>query len=132
KEVVAKKKTELINIINRYVSQSDKAKPIEDLNKWQSYFQTYAVFRGMRQQVGRLYVLGKLFLYSRGKQRWDDQELPSLKLYFAPRYEKYADSYEEYYLKREIYLNFDKELPREISSKLDMNQVIAFLDKHMD
>ncbi|WP_445345105.1 hypothetical protein [Acinetobacter bohemicus] len=131
KEVIARKKTDLVNIINRYVSQTNKAKPIEDLIKWQSYFQTYAVFRGTRQQVGRLYTLGKLFLYSRGKQRWDDSSLPTLKLYFAPRYETYADSYEEYYLKREIYLNFDKELPREISSKLDMNQVIEFLDKDM-
>ena len=131
KDVIAKKKTDLVNIINRYVSQSNKAKSIEDVVKWQSYFQTYAVFRGMRQQVGRLYTLGKLFLYSRGKQRWDDQELPNLKLYFAPRYEKYADSYEEYFLKREIYLNFNKELPREISSKLNMNQVIEFLDKDM-
>ena len=132
KEVIAKKKTDLVNIINRYVSQTNKAKPIEDLVKWQSYFQTYAVFRGMRQQVGRLYTLGKLFLYSRGKQRWDDLSLPTLKLYFAPRYEKYADSYEEYYLKREIYLNFDKELPRDISSKLDMHKVIEFLDNDRD
>ena len=132
KEVVAKKKTDLVNIINRYVSQPNKAKPIEDIVKWQSYFQTYAVFRGMRQQVGRLYTLGKLFLYSRGKQRWDDLSLPTLKLYFAPRYEKYADSYEEYYLKREIYLNFDKELPRDISSKLDMHKVIEFLDNDRD
>ena len=129
KEVIAKKKTDLVNIINRYVSQPNKAKPIEDLVKWQSYFQTYAVFRGMRQQVGRLYTLGKLFLYSRGKQRWDDLSLPTLKLYFASRYDKYADSYEEYYLKREIYLNFDKELPRDISSGLDMNKVIEFLEK---
>ena len=82
KEVIAKKKTDLVNIINRYVSQPNKAKPIEDIVKWQSYFQTYAVFRGMRQQVGRLYTLGKLFLYSRGKQRWDDLNLPILKLYF--------------------------------------------------
>ncbi|HCJ6434841.1 hypothetical protein QDR31_07245 [Acinetobacter baumannii] len=132
KEVVAKKKIDLVNIINRYVSQTNKAKPIEDLAKWQSYFQTYAVFRGMRQQVGRLYTLGKLFLYSRGKQRWDDENLPTLKLYFAPRYDKYADSYEEYYLKREIYLNFDKELPRDISSKLDMHKVIEFLDNDRD
>lgn len=129
KEVIAKKKTDLVNIINRYVSQPNKAKPIEDVVKWQSYFQTYAVFRGMRQQVGRLYTLGKLFLYSRGKQRWDDSNLPTLKLYFAPRYETYADSYEEYCLKREIYLNFDKELPRDISSGLDMNKVIEFLEK---
>ncbi|WP_168381980.1 hypothetical protein [Acinetobacter indicus] len=132
KEVIAKKKTDLVNIINRYVSQPNKAKPIEDLVKWQSFFQTYAVFRGMRQQIGRLYTLGKLFLYSRGKQRWDDSNLPTLKLYFAPRYETYADSYEEYCLKREIYLNFDKELPRDISSKLDMHKVIEFLDNDRD
>lgn len=115
KEVVAKKKTDLVNIINRYVSQTNKARSIEDLVKWQSYFQTYAVFRGMRQQVGRLYTLGKLFLYSRGKQRWDDENLPILKLYFLPRCKMYAESYDEYCLRREIYVNFDLELPRDIA-----------------
>ena len=127
KEVIAKKKTDLVNIINRYVSQPNKAKPIEDLVKWQSFFQTYAVFRGMRQQVGRLYTLGKLFLYSRGKQRWDDSNLPTLKLYFAPRYEIYAESYDEYCLRREIYINFDLELPREMASTPDWNKIEKFL-----
>jgi len=127
KEVIAKKKTDLVNTINRYVSQPNKAKPIEDLVKWQSYFQTYAVFRGMRQQVGRLYTLGKLFLYSRGKQRWDDQKLPTLKLYFAPRYEIYAESYDEYYLRREVYINYDIEVPREIVLSRDWNQIEQFL-----
>ena len=129
KEVIAKKKSDLVSIINRYVSQTNKVKPIEDLVKWQSYFQTYAVFRGMRQQVGRLYALGKLFLYSRSKQRWDDQNLPTLKLYFLPRLELYAESYEEYCLRREIYTNFDLELPRYISLTLDMDKVINFVDK---
>ena len=129
KDVIAKKKTDLVNIINRYVSQPNKAKPIEDLNKWQSYFQTYAVFRGMRQQVGRLYTLGRLFLYSRGKQRWDDENLPILKLYFLPRCKMYAESYDEYRLRREIYVNFDVELPREMASKPDWNMVQNYLDE---
>lgn len=128
KDVVAKKKTDLVNIINRYVSQPNKAKPIEDIVKWQSYFQTYAVFRGMRQQVGRLYTLGKLFLYSRSKQRWDDANLPTLKLYFAPRYQTYAENYDEYHLRREIYLNYDVELPREIAQKCDWNEIDVFLN----
>lgn len=81
----------------------------------------------MRQQVGRLYTLGKLFLYSRSKQRWDDSNLPTLKLYFAPRYETYAESYDEYYLRREIYVNFDVELPREMASKPDWNRIDKFL-----
>lgn len=127
KEVIAKKKTDLVNIINRYVSQTNKVRPIEDLAKWQAYFQTYAVFRGMRQQVGRLYTLGKLFLYSRGKQKWDDQKLPTLKLYFAPRYEIYAESYDEYYLRREIYINYDIEVPRELVLSRDWNQIEQFL-----
>ena len=128
KEVVAKKKTDLVNIINRYVSQTNKAKPIEDLAKWQSYFQTYAVFRGMRQQVGRLYTLGKLFLYSRGKQRWDDRNLPTLKLYFAPRYAIYAESYDEYCIRRDIYTHFGKELPRKIANEGDWRKIEEFLD----
>lgn len=131
KEVIAKKKTDLINIINRYVSQTNKAKPIEDLNKWQSYFQTYAVFRGMRQQVGRLYTLGKLFLYSRSKQRWDDSNLPILKLYFAPRYEIYAESYEEYCLRREIYFNYDLELPRELAKSCNWIEIDNFVSRYM-
>ncbi|OOV83756.1 hypothetical protein [Acinetobacter sp. ANC 5600] len=127
KDVIAKKKTDLVNIINRYVSQPNKAKPIEDLVKWQSFFQTYAVFRGMRQQVGRLYTLGKLFLYSRGKQRWDDQELPNLKLYFAPRYETYAESYDEYCIRRDVYTHFGKELPREIAKDGGWEKIEEFL-----
>ncbi|HAV4298264.1 hypothetical protein MHJ25_15555 [Acinetobacter baumannii] len=128
KEFIAKKKTDLVSIINRYISQTNKTKTIEDLVKWQSYFQTYAVFRGMRQQVGRLYTLGKLFLYSRCKQRWDDQELPTLKLYFAQRYETYADSYEEYCLRREIYINYDIELPRELAQNCEWNEIDHFLN----
>lgn len=128
KEVVAKKKIDLVNIINRYVSQTNKAKPIEDLVKWQSYFQTYAVFRGMRQQVGRLYTLGKLFLYSRSKQRWDDQKLPILKLYFLPRLELYAESYDEYCLRRDIYVHLGKELPRKLSKTEQWNEIDDFLN----
>lgn len=128
KEVIAKKKRDLVNIINCYVSQTNKAKPIEDLNKWQSYFQTYAVFRGMRQQVGRLYTLGKLFLYSRSKRRWDDGNLPILKLYFLPRLELYAQCYDEYCLRREIYINYDLELPRELAQNCDWNEIDDFLN----
>lgn len=131
KDIVAKKKTDLVNIINRYVSQTNKAKPIEDLVKWQSYFQTYAVFRGMRQQVGRLYTLGKLFLYSRGKQRWDEHNLPTLKLYFLPRLELYAESYDEYCLRREIYINYDVELPRKLSQNFDWTGIDNFLTNNV-
>lgn len=127
KEVVAKKKMDLVNIINRYVSQTNKAKPIEDLVKWQSYFQTYAVFRGMRQQVGRLYTLGKLFLYSRSKKRWDDENLPNLKLYFLPRLGLYAENYDEYFLRREIYINYDVELPRRLAQNCDWTEIDNFL-----
>lgn len=118
----------LVNIINRYVSQTNKTKSIEDLIAWQSYFQSFAVFRGMRQQVGRLYALGKLFLYSRGKQRWDDSNLPILKLYFVPRYKTYADSFEEYEIRREVYKNFGREIPREISIKKDLDLLVKFID----
>ncbi|MEQ1448357.1 hypothetical protein ABLT96_00900 [Acinetobacter lwoffii] len=128
KDVIAKKKTDLVNIINRYVSQTNKTKSIEDLIAWQSYFQSFAVFRGMRQQVGRLYALGKLFLYSRGKQRWDDSNLPILKLYFVPRYKTYADSFEEYEIRREVYKNFGREIPREISIKKDLDLLVKFID----
>lgn len=131
KDIVAKKKTDLVNIINRYVSQTNNAKPIEDLVKWQSYFQTYAVFRGMRQQVGRLYTLGKLFLYSRGKQRWDEHNLPTLKLYFLPRLELYAESYDEYCLRREIYINYDVELPRKLSQNFDWTGIDNFLTNNV-
>lgn len=82
----------------------------------------------MRQQVGRLYTMGKLFLYSRGKQRWDDSNLPTLKLYFAPRYETYAESYDEYCLRREIYINFNVELPREIILTNDWNIINEYLE----
>lgn len=128
KEVIERKKRDLVNIINRYVSQTDKKRPLQDLLNWQSYFQTYAVFRGMRQQVGRLYTLGKLFFYSRAKKRWDDEKLPPMKLYFVARHKIYAESYEEYCLRREIYVHFGKELPRELSKTGQWNRIDDFLN----
>lgn len=127
KEVVEQKKRELVNIINRYVSQTDKIRPYQDILNWQSYFQTYAVFRGMRQQVGRLYTLGKMFFYSRSKQRWEVENLPSMTLYFAPRYKLYAETYDEYGLRREVYINFDFELPRWIAKSNSIDKLDIYL-----
>lgn len=127
KNTIEKKQKDLVNIINRYISQTDKSKSIEDLTNWQSYFQTYAVFRGMRQQVGRLHALGKLFFYSRTKQRWDDKNLPMLKLYFLPRFKLYAESYEEYRLRRDIYINFGKEISRGILKNGDWREIENYL-----
>lgn len=130
KEVVEQKKRDLVNIINRYVSQADKTRPHQDLLNWQYYFQSYAVFRGMRQQVGRLYTLGKLFFYSRTKHRWDDEKLPSIKLYFLPRYLTYANSYNTYTLKREIYLNFNIEIPTElITNDINWNLIFNYIEE---
>lgn len=127
KEVVEQKKRELVNIINRYVSQTDKIRPYQDILNWQSYFQTYAVFRGMRQQVWRLYTLGKMFFYSRSKQRWEVENLPSMTLYFAPRYKLYAETYDEYGLRREVYINFDFELPRWIAKSNSIDKLDIYL-----
>lgn len=129
KEVIERKKRDLVNIINRYVSQTDKIRPLQDLLNWQHYFETYAVFRGMRQQVGRLYTLGKLFFYSRTKQRWDDEKLSSMKLYYLPRYELYAETYDEYELRREIYKNWDVEIPREIAKSRNWDLIEKFMDR---
>lgn len=128
KITIEKKKKDLLDIINRYISQTDKSRPIDDLIKWQSYFQTYAVFRGMRQQVGRLYTLGKLFFYSRSKRRWDDENFSKMNLYFAPRYLTYSDSYDEYTFRRAIYLNFDKEIPRNLCIDKDWDKIDDFLE----
>ncbi|ENW24076.1 hypothetical protein F925_01768 [Acinetobacter lwoffii NCTC 5866 = CIP 64.10 = NIPH 512] len=133
KEVVEQKKKDLVNIINRYVSQTDKKRPFQDLLNWQSYFQTYAVFRGMRQQVGRLYTLGKYFFYSRSKQRWEEESFPLMQLYYVPRYKKYADNYSEYVIRREVYINFDLELPRWIakSNSIDkLDKYLSSLERH--
>lgn len=81
----------------------------------------------MRQQVGRLTTLGKLFFFSRSKQHWDYENLPTLRLYFVPRYETYAESYDEYYLRREIYINYNVELPRELVKESDWNRIDEFL-----
>lgn len=128
KNTIEQKKKDLLNIINRYISQIDKSRPIKDLTNWQSYFQTYAVFRGMRQQVGRLYTLGKLFYFSRTKKRWDDDNLPILKLWFLPRCELYAQTYDEYCLRRDIYVHFGKELSRDIAISHDWEKISQYLD----
>ena len=59
KDVIAKKKTDLVNTINRYVSQTNKAKPIEDLAKWQS--EPYRVCR--RVNILRDYPDDKIKIY---------------------------------------------------------------------
>ena len=84
----------------------------------------------MRQQVGRLYTLGKLFFYNRTQKPWNEEKLPNLTLYFFPRSKQYADSYEEYVLRREIYCHFNKELPREYSKNPPNWEVIfLFIEK---
>ncbi|MGE8623438.1 hypothetical protein [Acinetobacter schindleri] len=127
KEVIEQKKRDLVNIINRYVSHADKTRPHQDLLNWQSYFQTYTVFRGMRQQVGRLYTLGKLFFYSRSKQRWENKQLPSMRLYFLPRFKLYAQSYDEYCIRRDIYIHFGTELPRYLASQANWDAIDEYL-----
>ena len=58
--------------------------------------------------------------------------LPILKLYFLPRLELYADSYEEYCLRREIYINYDIELPRRLAQNCDWNKIDSFLSNIKD
>ncbi|WP_213064672.1 MULTISPECIES: hypothetical protein [unclassified Acinetobacter] len=128
KITIEQKKKDLVNIINRYISQTDKSKALEDLEKWQTYFQTYAVFRGMRQQVGRLYTLGKLFFYSRSKRSWDEENLPYMTLYFISRYKLYAGCYEEYELRRAIFINFGKELPRYLAKQANWDEIEGYLN----
>ena len=50
-----------------------------------------------------------------------------MKLHFAPRYETYAESYDEYCLRREIYINYNLELPRELALKQDWDSISEFL-----
>ena len=57
----------------------------------------------------------------------DESNLPTLKLFFAPRFETYAESYDEYVLRREIYVNYDKELPRELYKELSWSKIDYFL-----
>ena len=63
-----------------------------------------------------------------GRLRWDDQKLPILKLYFLPRLELYAESYDEYCLRRDIYVHFGKELPRKLSKTEQWNEIDDFLN----
>lgn len=129
KITVEQKKKDLLNIINRYVSQKDKTKSLQELLNWQSYFQTYAVFRGMRQQVGYLYTLGKSFYYLRRKEKWDKDQMPKMNLKIIIRYKIYAESYEEYTLRRYFFISFGCELPREISKYSDIHLVSSYIEQ---
>lgn len=130
KSTVEKSRKELTSIINRIISQP-QGKALYDLRQWQSHFNTYAVFRGNRQQAGRLYTFGKKFYFSRSRRLWDDSDLPSLHLKIVPRYQTYADSVEEYDLRRYVFELCRVELPREISKKLDQNLVGNFIEANL-
>ncbi|MCH2003897.1 hypothetical protein [Acinetobacter ursingii] len=130
-DVIVQKKVELTRIINRIVSQPKKDKALNDLRVWQKYMNTYAVFRGNRQQAGRLYTFGKKFYYSRTHQKWDDAQLPQLNLSFIKRYKTYAESYEEYDLRRYVYMTCGEELPRDISKTLNEKEVQDFMGKFL-
>ncbi|WP_336138983.1 hypothetical protein [Acinetobacter ursingii] len=130
-DVIVQKKVELTRIINRIVSQPKKDKALNDLRVWQKYMNTYAVFRGNRQQAGRLYTFGKKFYYSRTQQKWDVAQLPQLNLSFIKRYKTYAESYEEYDLRRYVYMTCGEELPRDISKTLNKKEAQNFMGKFL-
>jgi hypothetical protein len=132
KTEIEKQKRELTHILNRVISQKDQTKALNDLLAWQHYFKVYAVFRGNRQQAGRLYTFGKLFFFSRKRQRWDQVQMPVMDLTIIARYETYADSYTEYCMRRYFYESFEAELPREISKTEDWKLINAYIDAEYD
>ncbi len=52
-----------------------------------------------------------------------------MNLYYLPTCNLYAESHEEYCLRREVYLHFGKELPREIAKNNDWDRIINFMEK---
>lgn len=125
---IEQKRKELTQIISRMISQSNSSAP-HDLKLWQHYMNVYAVFRGTRQQAGRLYTFGKKFYFSRAKETWDNAQLPKLDLKIILRYQTYAESFEEYDLRRYVYSMCGEELPREISKTLDEEEAGSFIEK---
>lgn len=122
------KRNELIQIINRMISQKNNKNALDDLHTWQHYMNVYAVFRGTRQQAGRLYTFGKKFYFSRTRKTWDDEAYPQLDLKIIKRYQTYAESLEEYELRRYVYFVCGKELPREISKTLNQKEADKFIE----
>ncbi|MDV7611033.1 hypothetical protein R4578_05080 [Acinetobacter baumannii] len=128
KVCIEQKRKELTQIISRMISQPNSSAP-HDLKLWQYYMNVYAVFRGTRQQAGRLYTFGKKFYFSRAKKTWDSAQLPKLDLKIILRYQTYAESFEEYDLRRYVYSMCGEELPREISKTLDEEEAGSFIEK---
>ncbi len=127
---IEKQKRELTQILNRVISQKNQNKAVNDLLSWQQYFKVYAVFRGTRQQAGRLYTFGKLFFFGRKRQRWDQANMPILDLTIIPRYEIYADSYGEYCMRRYFFQTFEQEVPRNISRLCNWRLLNEYIDKN--
>lgn len=125
------KRKELIQIINHLISQPNNPNTLNELYKWQHYMNVYAVFRGTRQQAGRLYTFGKKFYFSRARKSWDDAQYPQLDLKIIPRYQTYAENLEEYDLRRHVYYSCGKELPREISKSLDEREAAKFIEQFL-
>lgn len=122
------KRNELTQIINRIISQKNNKNALDDLYTWQNYMNVFAVFRGTRQQAGRLYTFGKKFYFSRTRKSWDDEAYPQLDLKIIKRYQTYAESFEEYELRRNVYFSCGKELPREISKTLNQKEANKFIE----
>lgn len=132
-KTMTKLRMDLTNILNRYVSQNNKNQALNDLMIWQKKLTTWAVFRGNRQQAGRLYTFGKSFFYSRKKIRWDAANLPLLRLTILPRLQTYAVDFKEYQHRRYLYRLSGYELPLDLARSLeeqDEATIIEFMDAY--
>ncbi|WP_168425285.1 hypothetical protein, partial [Escherichia coli] len=80
-----KMKMDLKDIINRYISQKNKEKALNELSIWQQKVKRWSVFKGTRSQAGHIQSFGRTTLYLKTKKTWKDENLPELKLTILPR-----------------------------------------------
>lgn len=112
-------KQEYIALINKYISQQQKGKIIQQLQGFHNYLNYYGVFKGNRQQIGQIVAAGKTYLYRKTKRQWTDfKDLPNLTLNYLPRLPEYADSLEIYARRRLAFNIKGKEIPLELAKDI--------------
>lgn len=122
-------KEELKGILNKHISQTRKDVPLYNLKNWQIYIKKWAVFKGTRKQAGILFAYGKTYYFAKSKHKWEDLELPVMRLTLLPRLETYADTFDEYIERRYYYVTNWLEVPRELVARRDFDEIGEYIEK---
>lgn len=94
-------KKKWIDHINRLISINVKTEAMQHLQEFYGHLKHFGVFKGMRHQIGQLFVQAVAFHYKKTSK--DFRKMPyyvALELNYLPRQMVYADSFMQYLILR--------------------------------